>query len=81
MVHELKTWSECFHDIWWNRKTFELRYNDRNYQVGDTLLLKEWNKDTQEFTGRECMRTVTSMLSGPRPGLSEGWVIMSIKPL
>ena len=32
-------------------KLFEIRKNDRNFQVGDVLLLKEW--DNIKYTGRE----------------------------
>lgn len=81
MIHELKTDTECFQDIWRNRKTFELRYNDRDYKVGDTLILKDYDKDQDKFTGKVCMRIVTYILTGPAYGLQEGWVIMSIKPL
>lgn len=40
--HELKTWPEFYRAVQDNKKTFELRYNDRNYQVGDELLLREF---------------------------------------
>ncbi|MGX5834748.1 ASCH/PUA domain-containing protein [Aeromonas piscicola] len=49
MKHELKIKPEYFAAIFFGEKTFEIRNNaDRNFQVGDTLLLKEWNG---EFTG------------------------------
>ncbi|MEN2360817.1 ASCH/PUA domain-containing protein [Levilactobacillus brevis] len=38
-------------------KTFEIRKNDRNYQVGDRLLLREW--DGEKYTGRETMVFIT----------------------
>jgi hypothetical protein len=41
-VHELKSWPEFFSAIETGEKTFELRRNDRNYQVGDVLVLREW---------------------------------------
>ena len=59
MKHELKCWPEYFQEIWEYRKTFELRVNDRNYQVGDLLHLREWNPTTKEYTGREIMRRNT----------------------
>lgn len=49
MKHELKIKPEYLAAINFGEKTFEIRNNaDRNFQVGDTLLLKEWNG---EFTG------------------------------
>lgn len=42
ITHELKTWPEFFNETRGGRKRFELRRNDRDFQVGDELLLKEW---------------------------------------
>jgi hypothetical protein len=42
MRHELKTWPEFYRAIQDNKKTFELRYDDRRYAVGDELLLREF---------------------------------------
>jgi hypothetical protein len=38
--HELKTDPEAFDAVASGAKTFELRRNDRDYQVGDVLVLK-----------------------------------------
>ena len=42
IVHELKTWPEFFAVILDGRKRFELRRDDRGFQPGDRLLLREW---------------------------------------
>ncbi len=36
-THNLKTWMPFYQDVIDGRKTFELRKNDRDYQVGDIL--------------------------------------------
>lgn len=36
-----------------NSKNFEIRKNDRNYQVGDLLLLEEYNPTTSNYTGQD----------------------------
>ncbi|MHC5722582.1 MAG: DUF3850 domain-containing protein [Nostoc sp.] len=60
------------------RKTFELRKNDRNYQVGDSLTLIEINP-TNELapTGRQTNKEVVYLLTGW--GLQEGYVVLAIK--
>ena len=40
-VHELKCVQPFFDDIEAGRKTFEIRRNDRDFQIGDVLLLIE----------------------------------------
>ncbi len=49
MIHELKILPEWFEDVTQQKKTFEIRKNDRNYSVGDTLVLREWYKG--KYTG------------------------------
>lgn len=36
-IHEVKTNPEYFEEVFMGRKTFEIRLNDRNYQVNDFL--------------------------------------------
>lgn len=39
-THEVKIWSCYANNIVNGKKKFEVRYNDRDYQVGDDLLFK-----------------------------------------
>lgn len=77
MTHELKILPQYFWQVWHGNKTFELRKDDRNYMVGDKLLLKEFKNGL--FTGCQTLRTITYILKGGLYGLEEGYVILAIK--
>lgn len=47
-IHELKCYSEYFSRIQSGQKTFEIRKNDRDYQVGDILILTETNRKDRD---------------------------------
>jgi len=84
-THELKTDPEVFEESEKGRKRFEIRFNDRDYQVGDMLHIRETkysgaqmtNGAPLEYTGREDWMKVRYILRGPAYGLEAGWVIMS----
>lgn len=75
--HSLKILPEYFNAIASGRKTFEIRKHDRNYQVGDKLILKEW--DGSKYTGRIIKKEIVYMLDDNSGYVLEGYVIMSIK--
>lgn len=76
-VHVLKTWPEYFQPVLLGVKTFEKRRNDRDFRVGDRLLLQEWDPETQRYTGRELWAHVTYILMGPLA--DPEYCIMSIR--
>ena len=80
--HILKTWPEYFAPIIQGKKKFEYRRNDRDYQVGDILYLREYDANAVPgaYTGRQATVKVTYILSDGF-GLPEGHVIMSFKLL
>ena len=78
-AHKLKTWPEYFEPIETGEKTFEVRFNDRNFKVGDRLDLQEWIPKTKRYTGRWAVRYVTYILPGGSMGIEEGNVIMGLK--
>lgn len=77
-IHELKIAPEYFEKLLSKEKTFEFRYNDRNYQVGDILKLKEYHDN--KYTGRETSVQITYILQDFE-GLQSNYVILSIKSI
>jgi len=78
MIHELKTWQGYFQEVLMGYKTFDLRKDDRNFKIGDTLILKEWDNHLEVYTGREIARGISYVLKGGIFGLEEGYVILSL---
>lgn len=76
--HTLKCHPEYFEEMLAGRKTFEIRVNDRDFQVGDTLHNREWHPVNEEYSGRAILHGVTYVMKGPTLGLDAGWVIMSL---
>lgn len=72
--HYLKILPEYYRAIERGEKTFEVRFNDRNYQKHDILHLQEWSG---EYTGREIIAGVTYILDDTRY-CKDGYVVMSI---
>lgn len=76
MTHDLKC-AECYFEaVADGRKTFELRLNDRGFNAGDELMLREVN-ERGYYTDRQLRCAVTYVLSGG-PWLADGFVAMAI---
>lgn len=73
--HELKCAAEFFDAVESGRKPFEVRFNDRDFKVGDHLELVECNI-LLEPTGRRCHKVVTYVLAGW--GIERGSVCMGL---
>lgn len=63
ITHILKSWVGLFEPIYMGDKMHELRVLDRNYQVGDICLLKEYEPITKTYTGRSCKVMITYITS------------------
>jgi uncharacterized membrane protein YeaQ/YmgE (transglycosylase-associated protein family) len=77
--HALKTWIVPFSAVWDGFKFHEVRVDDRGFNVGDVLLLQEYEKETQIYTGRN-MRVLVTYISkgGCVPDLPLNLCVMSI---
>jgi hypothetical protein len=85
-THELKCWPPHWFDVASDVKRVEIRKDDRNYQVGDVLVLREWDPDMKireispegPYTGRSCRKRITHILRGGQFGLINGYVALSL---
>ena len=87
-THELKSWPEFFEPLSTGEKTFDLRRNDRRYQVGDILHIREWEPNTERYSGREINLKVCHVLEATGPGgikpylgLAAGYAILGVEIL
>ena len=89
--HELKIWPPFFTHIVHGAKTFDVRFNDRKFRVGDTILFKEWEPKEHGFQGapyyttREHRMRVSYILDpdpdrAPNCGLVAGYVVLGLMP-
>jgi len=79
--HTLKIYPSHFRDVRSGRKTGEVRLNDRDYQVGDSLLLIEYDPDGERFTNEFEKRVVSHVLLGGMHGLDPKYCVLSFEPL
>lgn len=78
--HKLKTWPGPFAAVLSGAKLYEIRRDDRDFAVGDVLLLREWKPCSGRYTGREIKRRVTYMTKGGAWGLPPHLCVMSVQP-
>lgn len=88
--HILKTWPNAFDAVKDGRKCFEWRKDDRGFEVGDVLVLREWDPHggTYGFSGdyvwrldggyNELRARVTYVLRGAF-GVPADYCVMSIE--
>jgi hypothetical protein len=76
-VHHLKCWPEVFTEMLEGRKTAEFRLNDRDFKVGDMLLIREWDNEKRVYTHREISRRVTHVLASGF-GMPPGYAMLSL---
>lgn len=63
-LHKLKTWPEYYKATCTGEKLFEVRKNDRGFEVYDTLLLMEYDPIQKKYTGKVKAFKVTFILQG-----------------
>lgn len=81
LTHELQLWPACFAAVNDGSKPFDVRENDRNFQVGDRLLLREFDPDTEQLTGHTLTRWVSYVLQGGLFGIQPNWCVLGFSEI
>lgn len=87
-LHELKIKHEYLIDVSLGRKTFELRKNDRDYQVGDLIRFIDIREDDtskfriEPYVDENQLYRITYVLKDvEKYGLDKDYCILAIKKL
>lgn len=72
--HTLKLLPEFWEAVKRGDKTFEIRKNDRGFQVGDSLIIQEWTG--KEYTGWYMVADVTYLTDFEQ---KPGYVVLGIR--
>lgn len=86
MLHELKTDPDVYRSMVSGTKTFDVRRNDRNFQPGDTVLLRELECKADEktktpaYTGNKAKFQITYVLTGSY-GIPDDYAVLSLHPV
>lgn len=79
-VHNLKIETQFFKDVNSGLRQFEVRKNDRNFEVGDTLILEEFDPNTNKYLRGWIPKLITHKLDDTR-FVKEGFIILSLKDI
>jgi Domain of unknown function (DUF3850) len=86
--HKVKSWPHLFEATLAGTKTHEMRKaTERDYRVGDTLKMHEYDPSLATYTGRELVVRITYITSPESPcalsrsGLHPDYCILSIAKL
>lgn len=77
-THELQLWPTCFAAVSAGTKPFDVRENDVDFQVGDALLIREYDPDNRTYSGQTLLRWVSYVLPGGTFGVEEGWCVLGL---
>ena len=75
-THELKSWPVFFKRLVDGHQMHEIRRNDREFNVGDVLYLREWDPD-KGYTGNERYYVITGITTS-MPGLIPGFCTLCL---
>ena len=75
-IHYLKIEPQYYKEVFLGHKTFEIRKNDRDFKVGDDVILQEYISSKREYTGNQLAREITYITDYAQ---HEDYVVFSIQ--
>ncbi|MFJ7662980.1 ParB/RepB/Spo0J family partition protein [Lysinibacillus sp. NPDC097162] len=81
ITHEIKIHPKPFQAVIKGLKSWEYRFNNRNFREGDKLKLNEFEPEKMAYTGEFVEVRVVYLLEGGQYDIPDGYVIMSIKKI
>lgn len=78
IVHHIKCWPEYFDRLCNGTKPFEVRRNDRDYQTGDQLIIREWDPLPGTYSGRTLGAVISYVLVG-FDGIKKGYAVLGLR--
>lgn len=77
-IHHLKVHPQFYGALRRGDKTFEIRFNDRDFHTGDVLILEEFDPSDEQYTGQCVVRQVTYITDFKQ---EPKYIVMGIKPI
>lgn len=77
MIHKLKVYPKYYKDVISGAKTFEIRKNDRDFKVGDYMILNEYDVESG-YTGKKAMFKITYVMTDTEY-VKEGFAVLGIR--
>jgi hypothetical protein len=79
--HQLKILPKYFNKVFSGIKTFEVRFNDRDFQTGDKVSLNEYADTKTKYTGNQIDVVITYLLTDSVDGISKGYCVFGFVKL
>ena len=80
-LHELRILPKWFKAMMFEGKDFEIRFNDRRFEVGDCLLMREWD-ELSGYTGNYIKAKIKYVYQGTGEyGVSKECCILGLEDI
>lgn len=78
ITHKIKILPKYYQAVLRGDKTFEIRKNDRDYKVGDNVLLMEYDTEKQEYTNRTLAKMISYITDYEQ---KEGYIVFALREI